>query len=710
MTPDRWHALKSLFGQALALAPDEQSRFVRQACGGDSDLANCLHSLVAHHETANSLLEGPLISQGRVVEYLSAGLRTFQPDEVIGGRFRIERFIAEGGMGEVYAAVDLDLGERVAVKTLRPTLSSDQELLRLFKTEIQIARKVTHENVARVFDLFWHEIVNGGVRRSVAFVTMELLEGETLAQRILRLGPMREADALAIAVQVSEGLSKAHSAGIIHRDFKSGNILLVDEPAKRIRAVVTDFGLARMQSNNIQVAGTAARIEGTPAYIAPEQLTGGAITPAVDIYALGVVLFEMVTARLPFTGSTPQEVAERRLWEAPPSPRAFVSRLDRRWEAAVLACLQKDPALRPATPRAVIARIRSRKEAARRFAALAVAAALLTGGIWVLGRPKPLSPEAVKNVKRGEEFARQRNEQGLQNAVLEFQRATRLEPNYAGAWIGLAEAYSAMANFGIMDHKEAMKNARQAAEKAVATGPHLAKALGVLGYVTSLDVHEWLTAGDYLRRAVEADPADPTIRLWYGAYLGKLGESSQAFENLNTGLNQDPSSFILNQQLAIQYSRARQFSRFYDQARELVRLKPYESASYVALARALEWIQKYDEALQSCYDIAKYGDPETALCMRGTVEAARGNLEPARAIATQVKEYWKSKPFETNLVASLYCRLGERATAIDLLNEGFDRGDSTVLNAPTNPYFDPLRGEPAYEKFLARIGWPSSRK
>jgi hypothetical protein len=158
MTAERWGQLKSLFGEAVALDPPAQERFLLAVAARDPELENSLRGLVRNHDSAAEILEGPVISQDRIVEYLSAGVRTFQSGEIAGGRFRILRFLGEGGMGEVYAAEDLDLGETVALKTLRPCLSSNEQLVQRFKQEIQIARKVTHPNVCRVFDLFWHRI------------------------------------------------------------------------------------------------------------------------------------------------------------------------------------------------------------------------------------------------------------------------------------------------------------------------------------------------------------------------------------------------------------------------------------------------------------------------------------------------------------------------------------------------------------------------
>jgi len=180
---------------------------------------------------------------------------------------------------------------------------------------------------------------------------MELLPGETLAERLRLKGRMSTAEALPLATQIAAGLGAAHAAGIVHRDLKPGNIILVpsQEGRETPRAVVTDFGLARAaaSADRLTEQSTASgRIAGTPAYMAPEQIEGGKVTAASDIYSLGIMLYEMVTGALPFVGDTPISTAVKRLKEAPPPPRSFVPDLDSKWNAVILRCLERDPANR----------------------------------------------------------------------------------------------------------------------------------------------------------------------------------------------------------------------------------------------------------------------------------------------------------------------------------------------------------------------------
>jgi serine/threonine protein kinase/tetratricopeptide (TPR) repeat protein len=276
----------------------------------------------------------------------------FQPGDLIADRYRVVRFIARGGMGEVYEIEDLELRERVALKTVHPEAARDAVAIERFKREIQLARRVTHPNVCRIFDVSRHREGEG-----VIFLTMELLPGETLAQRLQSAGPMTPEEALPIARQIAEALQAAHQAGVIHRDLKPGNIMLADSRGAT-RAVVTDFGLARLEAEGMAGQGltltAAAAVVGTPAYLAPEQVEGGEITPAADIYAFGVVLYEMLTGRVPFLGDNALSTAVKRLREAPVPPRVHAPGLDPVWEAAILRCLARDPKDRFANAREVL--------------------------------------------------------------------------------------------------------------------------------------------------------------------------------------------------------------------------------------------------------------------------------------------------------------------------------------------------------------------
>jgi serine/threonine protein kinase len=290
--------------------------------------------------------------------------------EVLAGRYRIVRQLGNGGMGEVFEAEDLELRTAIALKTIRSDIAGGSDALERFKREVHLARQVTHPNVCRIFDLGCHVADSGGTSGiKTWFLTMELLSGPTLSEAIARGGPMTAKDALLIVKQLAAGLNAAHGVGIVHRDFKSANVILVSQEAGGARAPqakITDFGLARAfagsESAMTTLTGSGA-LAGTPAYMAPEQVEGSETTARTDIYALGIVMYEMRTGTLPFTGPTPWAVAVKRLKESPASPRVHVPDIEVRWETAILRCLEKNPADRFGSAVDVISALESAESA-----------------------------------------------------------------------------------------------------------------------------------------------------------------------------------------------------------------------------------------------------------------------------------------------------------------------------------------------------------
>lgn len=344
MSPEQWERVKDLYEAALECNLSQRAAFL-QRNSADEVVRVEVRRLLAEHDDLGSFLSTPPFVDYRLS--CERPEKRFAVGDVLAQRFRIIGFIAAGGMGEVYEAEDLELKETLAIKTIRSEILQQNNALARFKREVHLARRVTHRNICRVFDLFWHKKMEGEEESVVVFVSMELLRGETLSQHIRRKGPFSTEEALPLIQQIGSGLEEAHRAGVVHRDFKPGNVILVPgEDDNQIRSVITDFGLALRTgvdaSMSVDLTATQG-VFGTPAYMAPEQIEGREVTKLADIYALGLVIYEMVTGVHPFPADTPLASATKRLSDPPMSPKQIMPQLSDVWEQTILRCLQWDP-------------------------------------------------------------------------------------------------------------------------------------------------------------------------------------------------------------------------------------------------------------------------------------------------------------------------------------------------------------------------------
>jgi eukaryotic-like serine/threonine-protein kinase len=429
-------------------------------------------------------------------------------DTRVAGRYRIVRFLARGGMGEVYEAEDLELGVHIALKTLRTLYgsegSSESRALDRFKREVQMARKVTHPNVCRIFDLG----VDQSSETRVVFLTMELLDGESLSDRLER-GRVPVAEAQPLLVQMADALAAAHAAGVIHRDFKSSNVMIVDG-CKRV--VVTDFGLARpSERHDDSSLSQENTLIGSPKYMAPEQVEGLTLTPAADVYALGVVAFEMATGRLPFVGESPLQTALKRLTEPAPSAASLQPDLPPSWVAALARCLQKDPQARFADPRAFVAALAAPLLTAPPIAprrpggtwaagvlATALALALVAGGWWLRHRRGGPSGPTTTTAPAAPTAANPANATHVRRAVavLGFRNLTARP---ADAWLSTAFAEMLSTELAAGEEIRTIESERVArAKKDLALADADRYAPETLARIRrQLDV-DWVVGGSYV--------------------------------------------------------------------------------------------------------------------------------------------------------------------------------------------------------------------
>jgi eukaryotic-like serine/threonine-protein kinase len=296
----------------------------------DTDETRLRPGALDDRESPTELGPGPGEAVSGAASRDRAALATFQS---FGNRFEILELLGEGGMGRVYKAWDRELEKVIALKTIRADHASNPEILRRFKQELLLARKITHKNVIRIHDL--------GEAEGVRFFTMDYVHGESLKQRIEKRGRIPVAEALPVIKQMLGALAEAHSQGVVHRDLKPQNIMIDTEGIPRIM----DFGIARSVRDTSGMTATGA-LMGTPDYMSPEQARGEQADEQSDLFSFGVILYEMLAGELPYTGDTMVARVMARLSQSPRLLRETDPALPRFLESVVFKCLERDKELR----------------------------------------------------------------------------------------------------------------------------------------------------------------------------------------------------------------------------------------------------------------------------------------------------------------------------------------------------------------------------
>jgi Tol biopolymer transport system component/serine/threonine protein kinase len=383
--------VRRLFDRAVSLPAAERAAFVDRVCPNDAALRRELERLLAAHDRAASVFDSAASSDAPPgVSTTPHALPSTLPSGVRLGPYEIIGRLGAGGMGEVYKARDTRLDRSVAVKLLAPGVTSDPAARQRLEREARAAAALAHPHICTLLDI--------GRQDDLDYLVMEYLDGETLAARLAR-GQIPLEEALTCAVQIAEALDAAHQAGIVHRDLKPDNVMLTKGGAKLL-----DFGLAKRQPRIVTGELTApasqpvtrtGAILGTVQYMAPEQLEGKPADARTDIFAFGVVMYEMLTGRRAFEGASDASLIGNILHAEPPAPSSIAPMAPRQLDDVVRRCLAKDPAARPASiagPHVELLAVRDQARTrgragtrVRRRVALTGAAVLLVGVATIAG-------------------------------------------------------------------------------------------------------------------------------------------------------------------------------------------------------------------------------------------------------------------------------------------------------------------------------------
>lgn len=710
-----------ILAEALERDTREREQFIKAACHGDETLRMEVEELLVAETVGGSSLTQPMRDSAWPRKLLQSG-------ELLAGRFRIVRSVASGGMGDVYEAEDTQLGERIALKTIRTDVALNPRMLVRFKKEIQLAKRISHPNVCRIHDLG----IDEGSSGNMAFLTMELLSGETLAHQLSE-NRLTLDQAGSIAAQIGAGLDAAHRARVIHRDLKSSNVILIKEDSQ-YRAVITDFGIAHVATSETSSVAltTAGEIVGTPDYMAPEQLRGEPTGPATDIYSFGIILFEMVTGQRPFIAETPIAAAVKRLHQPPPSPRVYVPGLSKIWESAILRCLEPDPAARFQSAGDVIrfletgppsARYRSLEVflRSRGFLVILVAAASLLVGVvmWNLshGRsgihpaghpnavPASSAPDSARiHYERGLYFWNLRTQDGFLKAIEEYKKATEADPQYALAHSGLALVYAMQSGFKAP--KQVFPEAKKYAENAIRLNDKLAQAHAALAFVRFYYDWDWKRAEEEFRRAIELDPTYASAHSNYAILLAVRNRFSEAQDQAKLARQADPVSAAVATGLGRIYYWSGRHQEAINQFEDVLSMHPQFTEAHLSLASALEATSNFDAALRQISYVLSDSLDSSALADLGYMYArmndkqlALGMLLRLRNLRNETQRY-----ISPCYPAIVHAALGDRDEAFNLLNEGLKERTFQMVYLNINPEYATLREDRRWQNLIRSVG------
>jgi len=409
MTPARLQTVEEIFHAALDHEPDQVGAFLDTACEGDEVLRRKVEALLASHQRAGSFIETTVAGIAtRIIENEQADLLVGQTI----GHYKISKRIGSGGMGEVYLATDITAGREAALKLLPTRFTSDAERLKRFQQEERALVGLNHPNILTVYEI--------GEDHSTHYIASELIEGETLRQRLMR-GRMEVGEAVDVAIQVASALAAAHETGIVHRDIKPENIML--RPDGYVK--VLDFGIAKLAEQEVPVTmaekealllveTNLGSILGTVRYMSPEQAYGAPVDKGTDIWSLGVVLYEMLTGHAPFSGETPGEAMSSILEMEPPPLTSYVAHTPAELQQIISKTLRKDRKERYQSAHELLEALKDlrhklefkaelkRSTAAPKLAAFIALAAIVVGAFFALRMSRhtavPLPPFPEKSI------------------------------------------------------------------------------------------------------------------------------------------------------------------------------------------------------------------------------------------------------------------------------------------------------------------------
>ena len=743
--------------------------------------------------------------------------------------YRVLEKIGEGAVGVIYRARDLRLDRDVALKVLASGLLADDEARRRFRKEAMALSGLNHPNIATVHDFDSSD--------GVDFLVMEHIPGSSLAER-LEAGPIAGPELLPLALQLADALASAHAQGVVHRDLKPANVRITPEG----RLKVVDFGLARPLRAGAAAAVTATLTEagtavGTLAYMAPEVLGGEPADRSADVFACGVVLYEMATGRHPFPTQSAIALMYSMLNEAPAPPRRLRPELSGDLETLILKAMHRDPARRHPSaaelladlkalesggrPRASRAPARGSKKKVRSIAVLplenlsgdpsqeyfadgmtealiadltkieglrvisrtsamrykgarrplpeiaaeldvdaVVEGSVIRAGdrvritaqlihaasdthLWAdsydrdlrdvlslqseaaraiaqeiriklsprtqarLATARQVNPQAYEAYLRGRHHVGRRTDEAVRRGIEYLRQAIELDPTYALAHAGLADAYNLCGYWTLMAPRDAFPRARAAAQKALEIDPGLGEARVSLGYVHLYHDWDWAASEREFRRALELCPGYPQAHLWYLNLLSARGRFEEAIAEAARARELDPLSLIINNSVGWAYYYKRDYERSIVAMRSGHELDTTFAPSRLWSGYPLMQMGRYREALEEFEAAARHG--MHGPLAQGAIAhalALTGETDRAREILRELEDQRRDRYVPAYEIAIVLGALGETDRAFEWLNVALEDRAHWLVFLDVEPRFDSLRSDPRFEEIRRGVGVP----
>jgi serine/threonine protein kinase/Tfp pilus assembly protein PilF len=787
----------------------------------------------------------------------AVGSHRFDQYELITGDDGAPVELGRGAMGITYRAYDTNLRCEVALKLINPRYLTDESSRARFLSEARAAAQLRHRNIASVFHL--------GSERGEYFYTMELVEGETIEDRVRHKGPIDCATALEITVQITRALIAAGDRKFVHRDIKPSNMMLCTEADGAIVAKLIDFGLVRSITDQSASAGDSparSGFTGTPHFASPEQFAGERTDERSDIFSLGVTLWFMLTGKLPYDGIR-DEIRQKQVGNALPLaqlkgvPRGVVDLIKRMLEA--------DPAKRAQSPSALkeqlhkcIAAIDTAKERQRRrfaYSALATVAAIIIGALaasyisqrklvsssateivpeksiavlpfanriresdgayfvdgiraqivarlvkianlkvvsgsvtqryqsspenpaqvaedlgvadilqgsvekqgekfriavrlidgrknvdlWsksydrtfakivelesdvarqaagalrlkltepekrAIDKPATSNPRAYEAYLKGRYVWLQRNYDSFQQAKEYFEQAIALDPNYAKAYAGLADAYQFLADSDPRSYKENYEKARNAYKRALELEPTLAEAHASAGLVAMNYDWDWPLAEQELRRAIALDPNEALFYDWYAEYLMAVGRTNESLANMERARELDSSSVLINSDLGKLLWLGRRYDEAERQLKETLLMDPDFTQTHWWLGLTYLMKHRFNDAIAefSPPEGIPTGTPTWGWGLSAYAYAMAGRKREAKQMLEKIKN--DLSPGDDVAIMLTYIGLGDKDRALACLERDYENHYTTMISLKSNPVFDPLRSDPRFLDLVRRV-------